>query len=98
MAAVSVFYTPDDGRMTPETCRENMQYKKICILLHHVGVLFIYIIIHGNTKLKFALEYLRIKIQDPNNSRWCVIIPDLLVEEVTATIVLNKVSKYTDYW
>ena len=23
--AVSVFYTPDDGRMTPETCRESQQ-------------------------------------------------------------------------
>ena len=22
VAAVSVFYTPDDGRLTPETCRE----------------------------------------------------------------------------
>jgi len=26
-----------------------------------------------------------------------VIIPDLLVEELSATVVLNKVSKYTDY-
>ena len=25
VAAVSVFYTPDDGRMTPETCRESLQ-------------------------------------------------------------------------
>ena len=25
VAAVSVFYTPNDGRMTPETCRECMQ-------------------------------------------------------------------------
>jgi len=25
VAAVSVFYTPDDGRMTPETCREILQ-------------------------------------------------------------------------
>jgi hypothetical protein len=25
VAAVSVFYTPDDGRMTPETCRESVQ-------------------------------------------------------------------------
>ena len=24
-AAVSVSYTPDDGRMTPETCRESLQ-------------------------------------------------------------------------
>ena len=25
VAAVSVFYTPDDGRLTPETCRESLQ-------------------------------------------------------------------------
>jgi len=25
VAAVSVFHTPDDGRMTPETCRESLQ-------------------------------------------------------------------------
>jgi hypothetical protein len=25
VAAVSVFYTPDDVRMTPETCRESLQ-------------------------------------------------------------------------
>jgi len=25
VAAVSVFYTPDDGRMMPETCREILQ-------------------------------------------------------------------------
>jgi len=25
VAAVSVFYTPDDGRMTPEICRESLQ-------------------------------------------------------------------------
>ena len=25
VAAVSVFYTPDDGRMMPETCRESLQ-------------------------------------------------------------------------
>ena len=25
VAAVSVFYTPDDGCMTPETCRESLQ-------------------------------------------------------------------------
>jgi hypothetical protein len=25
VAAVSVFYIPDDGRMTPETCRESVQ-------------------------------------------------------------------------
>ena len=25
VAAVSVFYTPDDWRMTPETCRESLQ-------------------------------------------------------------------------
>jgi hypothetical protein len=25
VAAVSVFYTPDDGRMTPETCKESPQ-------------------------------------------------------------------------
>jgi len=25
VAAVSVFYTPDDGRITPETCRESLQ-------------------------------------------------------------------------
>jgi len=25
VAAVSVFCTPDDGRMTPETCRESLQ-------------------------------------------------------------------------
>ena len=25
VAAMSVFYTPDDGRMTPETCRESLQ-------------------------------------------------------------------------
>ena len=25
VAAVSVFYTLDDGRMTPETCRESLQ-------------------------------------------------------------------------
>jgi len=25
LVAVSVFYTPDDGRMTPETCRESLQ-------------------------------------------------------------------------
>jgi hypothetical protein len=25
VATVSVFYTPDDGRMTPETCRESLQ-------------------------------------------------------------------------
>ena len=24
-AAVSVFYTPDDRRLTPETCRESLQ-------------------------------------------------------------------------
>ena len=35
---MSVFYTPDDGRMTPETCK--VCINKICILLHHVGVLF----------------------------------------------------------
>jgi len=27
-----------------------------------------------------------------------VIIPDLLVEEVTATVVLNRDLKYTDKW
>jgi len=43
-----------------------------------------------------ALEYLRIKIQAPSNSRGCVIIADLLVEEVTATVVLNRVLKYAD--
>ena len=42
-----------------------------------------------------ALEHLRIEIQAPSNSKWCVIIPDLLVEEVTAT-VLNRVLKYAD--
>jgi len=25
VAAASVFYTPDDGRMTPETCRESLR-------------------------------------------------------------------------
>ena len=25
VASVSVFYTPDDGRLTPETCRESLQ-------------------------------------------------------------------------
>jgi len=25
VAAVSVFCTPDDGRLTPETCRESLQ-------------------------------------------------------------------------
>jgi len=25
MVAVSVLYTPDDGRLTPETCREGLQ-------------------------------------------------------------------------
>jgi len=25
VVAVSVLYTPDDGRMTPETCRESLQ-------------------------------------------------------------------------
>jgi len=25
VAAVTVFYTTDDGRMTPETCRESLQ-------------------------------------------------------------------------
>jgi hypothetical protein len=25
VAAMSVFYTPDDGRVTPETCRESLQ-------------------------------------------------------------------------
>ena len=25
VAAGSVYYTPDDGRMTPETCRESLQ-------------------------------------------------------------------------
>jgi len=25
VAAVSVFYTPDDGRMTPGTCKESLQ-------------------------------------------------------------------------
>ena len=25
MAAMSLFYTPDDGRMTPESCREGLQ-------------------------------------------------------------------------
>ena len=24
VAAVSIFYTPDDGRVTPETCRESL--------------------------------------------------------------------------
>ena len=45
-----------------------------------------------------ALEYLRIKIQAPSNSRWCVIIADLLVEEVMAIVVLNGVLKCTDSW
>ena len=39
VAAVSVFYTPDDGRIRPKHV-EKVCSNKICILLHHVGVLF----------------------------------------------------------
>ena len=31
VAAVSVFYTPDDGRMTPETCRESLPVKVVMV-------------------------------------------------------------------
>jgi len=34
-----VFSTPDDGCMTPETCRVTWQRINVCILLHRVGPL-----------------------------------------------------------
>ena len=33
------FYTPDDGCVTPETCRVTVQWINVCILLHRVGPL-----------------------------------------------------------
>ena len=35
----TVFSTPDDGCMTPETCRVTWQWINVCILLHRVGPL-----------------------------------------------------------
>jgi len=37
--ADTVFSTPDDKRVTPETCRVTWQWINICILLHWVGPL-----------------------------------------------------------
>jgi hypothetical protein len=39
VAAVLVLNTPDDGRLTPETCRVTAEIKP-CIVLHQVGVSF----------------------------------------------------------
>ena len=38
-AADTVFSTPDDGCVTPETCRVTWQWINVCILLHRVGPL-----------------------------------------------------------
>jgi len=35
--ADTVFSTPDDGCVTPDTCRVTWQWINICILLHRVG-------------------------------------------------------------
>jgi len=35
----TVFSTPDDGCVTPETCRGSWQWINVCILLHRVGPL-----------------------------------------------------------
>ena len=37
--ADTVFSTPDDGCVTPETCRVTWQWINVCILLHRVGPL-----------------------------------------------------------
>jgi len=37
--ADTVFSTPDDGCLTPETCRVTWQWINVCILLHRVGPL-----------------------------------------------------------
>jgi len=37
--ADTVFSTPDDGCMTPETCRVTWQWMNVCILLHRAGPL-----------------------------------------------------------
>ena len=55
MAAVLVLNTPDDGRLTPETCRVTAEIKpaQCCIKL----VFYLtYTTMHGNKKLKFHCE------------------------------------------
>ena len=55
------FNTPDDGRLTPETCRVTAEIKpeQCCIKL----VFYLtYTTMHGNTKVKFNLAYLLVFI------------------------------------